>query len=114
MHVPTTTHSMYSKRIAFQAMTVNAILDFALMWRWNVGGLAFATAAAGWYQAIVLFWLLRKEMGLIGGREITRSFIFSSVVGVASSPTSRPSRTTMMWIDLPAWAPTIFCRSANT
>ena len=70
-------------RVAFQAMTVNAVLDFALMWKWNVGGLAFATSAAGWYQAIVLFWLLRKEMGLLGGKEILRSFVFSSIAGVA-------------------------------
>jgi putative peptidoglycan lipid II flippase len=59
------------------------VLDFALMWKWNVGGLAFATSAAGWYQAIVLFWLLRKELGLLGGREILRSFVFSSIAGVA-------------------------------
>lgn len=70
-------------RVAFQAMTVNAVLDFALMWKWNVAGLALATSAAGWYQAVVLFWLLRKELGLLGGREILRSFVFSSIAGVA-------------------------------
>ncbi|MBV9079495.1 MAG: murein biosynthesis integral membrane protein MurJ, partial [Elusimicrobia bacterium] len=69
-------------RIAFQAMTVNAILDFALMWKYTVGGLAFATSAAGWYQAVVLFWMLRKELGLLGGREIIKSFVFSSVAGL--------------------------------
>ena len=70
-------------RIAFQALTVNAVLDFALMWKWNVGGLAFATAAAGWYQAVILFFLLRKELGNLDGRAILRSFVFSCLAGVA-------------------------------
>jgi len=53
------------------------------MWKWNVAGLAFATAVAGWYQAIILFILLRKELGNLDGRAILKSFVFSSVAGVA-------------------------------
>jgi len=70
-------------RIAFQAMAVNVVLNVTLMWKWNVAGLAFATAVAGWYQAIILFILLRKELGNLDGRAILKSFVFSSVAGVA-------------------------------
>ncbi len=70
-------------RVAFQAMTVNAVLDVALMWKWTVGGLAFATSAAAWYQAVVLFYLLKKQIGLLGGREILKSFAFGLLAGIA-------------------------------
>ncbi len=70
-------------RIAFQAMTVNVVLDVTLMWKFTVGGLAFATASAAWYQAIVLFFLLKKEIGPLGGREILKSFLFGSLAGLA-------------------------------
>lgn len=70
-------------RIAFQAMAINAVLDVALMWKWGVGGLAFATTVSALYQAVALFYLLRKEIGLLGGREIIHSFIYGSLAGLS-------------------------------
>src|SRR4029077_19714514 len=52
------------------------------MWKWEVGGLAFATALSAWVQAIWLFYLLRKRIGPFGGREILRSFLYGCVAGL--------------------------------
>ena len=64
--------------LAFLAMFVNVVGDVVLMWKYEVAGLAFATTAASWVQTVLLFFYLRKKVGRIGGREMTRSFITAS------------------------------------
>jgi putative peptidoglycan lipid II flippase len=44
--------------------------NVALMWRYGVGGLALATALASTANAAALLWLLRRRVGLLGGRRI--------------------------------------------
>ncbi|MCB4756678.1 MAG: murein biosynthesis integral membrane protein MurJ [Elusimicrobia bacterium] len=68
-------------RVSIWAMTLNVVLNVALMWKFKVAGLAFATAVSAWFQAIGLFILLRKEVGLLGGRDMLRSFLAGSLVG---------------------------------
>ena len=70
-------------RIAFQAMAINVVLDILLMWKFEVAGLAFATTASAWYQAWVLFALLKKDIGPLGGREMMKSFLYGALAGVA-------------------------------
>lgn len=70
-------------RVAFQAMAVNVVLDVILMWKWEVAGLALATTLSALYQAVVLFYFLKKEVGPLGGRQILRSFWFGSLAGLA-------------------------------
>ncbi len=68
--------------LAFLSMFVNVILDVALMWRFEVAGLTFATTAASWVQAALLFGVLRKQVGGIGGRHMSKSFLTASGAAV--------------------------------
>ena len=69
-------------RVAFWAMGLHVALNVALMWRFEVAGLAFSTAASAWFQAVVLFVLLRREVGPLGGRTLASSFLYGSAAGL--------------------------------
>jgi putative peptidoglycan lipid II flippase len=69
-------------KIAFAAMFVNVVGDVLMMWKWEVAGLSLATTLAAWFQVGALFYYLRKKIGLIGGREILKSFLFGSLAGL--------------------------------
>ncbi len=69
-------------KIAFAAMFVNVIGDVLMMWKWEVAGLSLATTLSAWFQVGALFFYLRKKIGLIGGREILKSFLFGSLAGL--------------------------------
>jgi len=51
------------------------------------GGLALATSIAALFNVVLLIYLLRKRMGLIGGRKILSSviklFFVSGIMGIA-------------------------------
>ncbi len=69
-------------KISFLAVTINAVGNVVLMRQWGVAGLALATAIAAWFQAGALFLLLRRDMGNLGGKELVKSFISGSLVGL--------------------------------
>ncbi|OGR89081.1 MAG: murein biosynthesis integral membrane protein MurJ [Elusimicrobia bacterium RIFCSPLOWO2_01_FULL_59_12] len=56
--------------VAAVCVGLNIVLSLALMRRMGVGGLALATAVASWVNAALLFYLLRRKIGLLGGRRI--------------------------------------------
>jgi putative peptidoglycan lipid II flippase len=58
--------------IAGVCVALNVILNivFIKFTPMGVGGLALATAIASWVNALALFTLLRKKIGLLGGRRI--------------------------------------------
>jgi putative peptidoglycan lipid II flippase len=60
-------------RAALWAMVVNVGLDITLMWKFGVGGLSFATSASAWMNMMVLFFLLRNKVGIIGGKDVVIS-----------------------------------------
>jgi len=60
-------------RVANISMGVNIAGNLMLMGPWGVGGLAFATAIASVVNAALLFWLLRRRLGLLGGRRLALS-----------------------------------------
>ncbi|MBU0951751.1 MAG: murein biosynthesis integral membrane protein MurJ [Elusimicrobia bacterium] len=62
-------------RTALASMVVNVILNILLMGPMGVGGLALATAAASYVNSFLLLHYLRKRIGLIGGKEIMKSFL---------------------------------------
>jgi putative peptidoglycan lipid II flippase len=68
-------------RNAIVAMLVNVFLNVILMWKLEAPGLALATTTAAWFQSITLFWILRREMGFLGGRGLIKSFVWSCVAG---------------------------------
>ena len=69
-------------RIALWAMVLHVVANIALMWKFEVAGLAFSTALSAWFQAICLFKIIRKKIGGFGGREILKSSIYGTVIGV--------------------------------
>lgn len=75
-------------RVANISMGVNIAGNLALMGTWGVGGLAFATAIASVVNAGLLFWLLRRRLGLLGGRRLAlslaRAAAASLVMGLAA------------------------------
>lgn len=60
-------------KVATVCLFVNMVGNVVFMRRWGVGGLAFATALASFVNAGVLIVLLRRELGLLGGRAIVGS-----------------------------------------
>lgn len=75
-------------KVANISMAVNIAGNLALMGPWGVGGLAFATAIASLVNAALLFWLLRRRLGLLGGRRLAlslaRAGVASLVMGAAA------------------------------
>jgi len=69
-------------RVALYAMGLHAVLSVTLMWRFQVAGLALSTALSSWFQCVCLFYLLRKEVGNLGGRGLLKSFFFGTGVGI--------------------------------
>src|SRR6185312_598115 len=70
--------------IAAGCVALNIALNifFIKYTRMGVGGLALSTAAASWLNAGVLFIMLRRRLGLLGGRRILRT-VLKSLVGCA-------------------------------
>jgi putative peptidoglycan lipid II flippase len=50
-------------QVAVGAMALNSLLAVALAMPLGAAGLALATSAAGWFNAVVLAWLLRRRLG---------------------------------------------------
>jgi putative peptidoglycan lipid II flippase len=64
-------------KVATVCLIVNMVGNVVLMRRWGVGGLAFATAFASFVNAGLLMFLLRKNIGLLGGRKMARTLAVS-------------------------------------
>ncbi len=65
--------------VAAVCVTVNITLNLVLMGPMGVGGLALATATASWINAFILYVLLRRKIGLLGGRRILRTILKSGL-----------------------------------
>jgi putative peptidoglycan lipid II flippase len=63
-------------------MIINIVLDIILMRILQVGGLALATAIASFVNMFLLFILLRKRIGQLGGKEIVKCFIKTAIAGI--------------------------------
>lgn len=70
-------------KVALWAMVLHIVTNILFMRWWEAPGLALSTAVSSWFQAIVLFYLLRQEVGLLGGRSLLKSFLFGSLAGTA-------------------------------
>ncbi|SVE20456.1 uncharacterized protein METZ01_LOCUS473310, partial [marine metagenome] len=74
-------------KVGIYSMLLNVILNIVLMGPLNHGGLALATSIAALFNVTLLIHLLRKRVGLMGGRKILLSMIkllfVSGVMGLA-------------------------------
>jgi len=68
-------------RVALLAMSLNVVLNIIFMQWWGAPGLALATSLASWFQGIILFRILRGELGLLGGRSLLKSFLWGCAAG---------------------------------
>lgn len=66
-------------KVASICLAVNMVGNLILMRRWGPAGLAFATALASFVNGGVLLFLLRRDMGLLGGRRILKTALASGV-----------------------------------
>ncbi len=62
-------------RVAAGCVFLNIALSLVLMRPMGVGGLALATALSSWANAVMLFLLLRKKLGLLGGRRVGMTLV---------------------------------------
>lgn len=69
-------------KVAVLAMTVNIIFSIILMRFMRHSGLAFANSIASIVNLIMLSLLLRKRLGRIDGRRITKSILKSSIASI--------------------------------
>ena len=73
-------------KIGIYSMLLNIILNLILMGPLKHGGLALATSIAALFNVLILIYLLRKRMGLIGGKKILSSviklFFVSGIMGI--------------------------------
>ncbi|MFA5339898.1 MAG: murein biosynthesis integral membrane protein MurJ [Candidatus Omnitrophota bacterium] len=66
---------------AVMVFLLNAALNFILMFPMKVNGLALATSLASIFNFFSLYFLLRKKIGPLGGREIFVSFVRAAIPG---------------------------------
>jgi len=62
-------------RAGFASVVANVGLAFALMWPLQHAGLALASSLSAYLNVILLYWLLRKRLGRIGGRAMAGSLL---------------------------------------
>ncbi len=62
-------------KVAGIALAVNVVLNSLLMFPLKISGLALATSLSGINTFFILFWMLRKKLGGLGGRKISLSFL---------------------------------------
>lgn len=62
-------------KVAALSLTVNVILNLILMFPLKVGGLALANSISGILNAALLFLILRKKVGSLGGKVLLGSFL---------------------------------------
>jgi len=66
-------------KVATFCMILNIIGNITLMWRWGVGGLATATSLASWANAVMLFILIKKQLGPINAKSILKTVAYSLI-----------------------------------
>jgi putative peptidoglycan lipid II flippase len=81
-------------QVATVCLFLNMVGNVLLMKRWGVGGLAFATAFASFVNGGILLWLLRRKIGVLGGRKIVRTAVGSAV---ASGIMAASAWATLRW-----------------
>jgi putative peptidoglycan lipid II flippase len=69
-------------RVASLCLVINMVGNLLLMHRWGPAGLAFATAVASCVNGVLLLFLLRRDMGFLGGRQIVRTTLASGLASL--------------------------------
>jgi putative peptidoglycan lipid II flippase len=67
----------------FVSVVANVALAFALMWPLKHAGLALASSLSAYINLLLLYWLLRKRLGALGGGETLRSLARTGIASAA-------------------------------
>jgi putative peptidoglycan lipid II flippase len=73
-------------KVASVSLVLNIALNLVFMFPLKISGLALATSFSGVFNFFVLFFILKKKIGPVGGRNILRSFfkvLMASIVMAA-------------------------------
>jgi len=70
-------------RAGFASVVANVGLAFALMWPLQHAGLALASSLSAYLNLVLLCWLLRRRLGVIGARETLRSLARTCTASLA-------------------------------
>lgn len=69
--------------VGFGSVVANVALAVALMWPLKHAGLALASSLSAYVNLILLYWLLRRRLGPLGGRETLRSLVRTGIASAA-------------------------------
>ncbi len=86
-------------KIAVLSVIVNIVFSIILMGPMRHGGLAFANAIAAAVNFIVLFIMLKKKLGYVGGRKIVLSFIKTASASIVMGAAGLYLMKAFMWED---------------
>jgi putative peptidoglycan lipid II flippase len=67
----------------FVSVVANVALAFALMWPLKQAGLALASSLSAYINLLLLYWLLRRRLGALGGGETLRSLVRTGIASAA-------------------------------
>lgn len=73
---------------AFIAFVLNLLFSLALMGPLAHSGLALASSLSAAINMLLLFWLLRRKIGLLGGRRLVQTALISSVAALPAGGTA--------------------------
>lgn len=62
-------------KVASVSLVINVVLNLVLMFPMKINGLALATSISGTFNFFLLFFILRRKIGALGGRSILSSFV---------------------------------------
>ncbi|HVH30283.1 MAG TPA: murein biosynthesis integral membrane protein MurJ [bacterium] len=71
-------------RIGSVMVVLNALLAYALMRPWGVGGIALAASIVSMLNVGLLLWRLRQRLGRFDGRQITSSLLRSGLAALVT------------------------------
>ncbi len=67
--------TMTPAKVAFYSLIINIVASLILMFPMKLGGLALASSLSGIANFFLLFVMLKKKIGLLGGRKIVEVFM---------------------------------------
>jgi putative peptidoglycan lipid II flippase len=69
--------------VGFASVVANVALAVVLMWPLKHAGLALASSLSAYINLLLLYWLLRRRLGPLGGRETLQSLVRTAIASAA-------------------------------
>ncbi len=69
-------------KVTFICLIINVVLNFALMWKLKVAGIALATSISSFANFLMLVYVLKKRLGTLGFRKVKDTFVSVSLASI--------------------------------